>query len=147
MWQMSLQCFIWGGKELKIKTWNYWNVWTCHAGLQGEPRMKISYTCSCLLHNTMAYSWLWQYHDKWKEESGLTGMHLELIHHPVNYKVPQNIWLQFLPKLTGREAWYLPALQTDSSVLVIQECLLGLCTHVLIQKSAVAREWCVHEYI
>lgn len=67
-------------------------------------------------------------------------MHLELIHHPVNYKVPQNIWLQFLPKLTGREAWYLPALQTDSSVLVIQECLLGLCTHVLIQKSAVARE-------
>lgn len=70
-------------------------------------RVKTSYTCYCLLHNSIAYFWLWHYHDRWEEEAGLTGVHLELIHHPVNHKpfVPQNVWLQFLPKLTDREAW------------------------------------------
>lgn len=67
-------------------------------------RVKTSYTCYCLLHNSIAYFWLWHYHDRWEEEAGLTGVHLELIHHPVNHKpfVPQNVWLQFLPKLTDR---------------------------------------------
>lgn len=83
---MSLQCFIWGGKELK--SWNYGDIWTweCHVGLQGEARVKISYPYSCLLHNTMAFLWLWQYHDRWEEEAGLTGVLLVLIDLPVNPK-------------------------------------------------------------